>query len=339
MCKHAILLTWENMLSNKYRDQKVENKYRGKCSKLYFGSDVSASLETKVKEVPLDEQLKIFISGHGGPGRDYIGDESRLQIMTVNDLAALLAHALRERNNRIENSDLTHIRMTACSFGRTVDGTIDSIPAEKLHRRLSEHGTYVVLFARTESAITRPRPDPRRRFSGGIIANETRFPLDTLLNPTCSRRKTPYTKVKYSYQHGSRISNLVSYQRDVADVETDGLEGRRLLWADYAVNRIVNSFHIRTKATHEGSVYSGQRSGGREEKEVTDPREKILETLMVQYKKSRNPEKLWNNLSSLVDPQYQETFLKHRDLWSAFVPFFVPEKARMILQLLKEYPS
>src|SRR5688572_1919876 len=98
--RHAILLTWQNMepeILNKFITF-GQQKY-AVFTRVYFnnGATVKQRLKAAVDAVPAAVPLKVYISGHGGTGVDYITDNTQNKKQTVRDLIQLLKFALGAR--------------------------------------------------------------------------------------------------------------------------------------------------------------------------------------------------------------------------------------------------
>ena len=75
MPKHAILVTYTDMTVSILTEfvAKATQKYGANFSQLDFDSgSLATDLTNAVNAVPADDKLKIYISGHGGTGIDYI---------------------------------------------------------------------------------------------------------------------------------------------------------------------------------------------------------------------------------------------------------------------------
>ena len=326
MANHAILITWRNMETKVLADfiAKTGAKYGGNFSRVYFDGDAATEFAEKVAAIPQEDALKIYISGHGGTGILYITDDTQTRKQTVDDLIGLLVPALQRRGTSSANSKHTTVNMISCLFGRTADGAAGNTPAARLHQGLMQKGVFVDLIARTES----------------IVATKTGRRTISILDHKVSEQnfgrilrfykaKMPNTKVLHSYQDGAGISQVATYTNDHY-IDHTSLEGRRILWADYAVNRIVDNIHL--KAT--GLFRTG-------EKAVTDQREKVLQQAVEYYDQARNPEMFHNKLQRLVDgsggpEDSNANFLIHRNLAGALGDS-LPQKAGLLLELLAEY--
>jgi hypothetical protein len=103
--------------------------------------------------IPIDpnERVKLYISGHGGIGCDFITDDTEAQRQTVDQLALLLTHVLADRETEAARCSQTQVNMVSCLFARSPDGAANTSPAAKLHRKLMDNHIYVDLVGRTES--------------------------------------------------------------------------------------------------------------------------------------------------------------------------------------------
>ena len=153
MPTHAILVTYRDMLTGVLPEftTKAEGKYGDRFKRLYFDSAaLKGELYDAVKSTPASDKLKIYISGHGGTGVQYITNDAQNRKQTVDDLARLLYFGLSRRATSWAASSNTEVNMVSCLFGRTPDGRLEGSPAVLLHRKLATWGVYVDLVARTE---------------------------------------------------------------------------------------------------------------------------------------------------------------------------------------------
>jgi hypothetical protein len=329
MPTHAILITWRNMLPKVLPDfvARTQNKYQNNFHRLYFDDDIEQPLKDLVARIPRNERLKIYVSGHGGTGIQYITDDTETLKKTVDELVDLLANALMQRNTSKAQSNLTKITMVSCLFARTATGSATTTPAAKLHEGLADWDVFVDLIARTESIV---ETDTGRKTISAL--NHYVYEPEYGRLPRFYQHKAPYTKILHTYNGDARVIRFAAYDGRDTYIDSTTREGRRFLWADYAVNTIVRGIHL--KAT--GLFRTGP-------KEVTDEREIMLKNIVTWYDTMRNPEGLKRKLEALVDgsgdaDNVRENFLKHRNRLSS-LGSSIPKKAQMIRTLLEAYPS
>ncbi|HVE08970.1 MAG TPA: C80 family cysteine peptidase [Paraburkholderia sp.] len=306
----------------------MEDKHRGNAFEIVFfdgaadhpGVSLANHLRSKVPADP-EERLKLYISGHGGVGIDYITDDTQSQRISVNELATLLAEVLAHRATVAANSAKTQINMVSCLFARTPDGAAHTSPAARLHRRLIDQGIYVDLIGRTEEIVA--FDDGRKTVSVldsrtmvAVFGKQRRF----------YRAKAPYTKVLHTVDgDGVQSIQRASYGRaDLPYVSSDTREGRQLLWAEHTVSRIVNFVQI--DAT------------GR----INDARERKLAELVDAYYVLNLPELFKTRLEALVDgsgTDEDDNFLLHRGRLAKTLGWpSVPRTATFIRSLLATFP-
>src|SRR5262245_53816207 len=97
---YQILMTWRNMESGPLQHFVTravsKEKHGGMLSFVFFDSTNAASdLRTQLLPVKSHEPIKIFISGHGGIGKDFITDDKREQRKTIVEIANILIPALK----------------------------------------------------------------------------------------------------------------------------------------------------------------------------------------------------------------------------------------------------
>ncbi|MCD9033577.1 hypothetical protein LDO32_17835 [Luteimonas sp. Y-2-2-4F] len=327
MPDHAVLVTWRNMEPRvlPHFITRAQAKYGPRFHRIYFDGAASDELRAWSRNVPAGDRMKIYISGHGGVGADYITDDTQQVRKTVDELVDLLYEALSGRGTLKSTSRLCQVNMVSCLFGRTPDGRAGSSPAAKLHEGLSDWDVFVDLVARTE-AIT-VLPDGRRtssqlthRVLEPVFGRQERFLLP----------KVPYTKVLFTYAGEARVSRFAAYDRHDTYIETSTLDGRRQLWADYCIDQIARIIHVK-----------GTGPFGRGPRDVVDARELELRRLVEWYDVARAPGRLVERLEALVDGSGDSettNFLIHRNPLSAIVSGEPPKKAALILQLLASYP-
>jgi hypothetical protein len=326
---HAILLTWKNMEARvlPHFIARAAGKYGADFHQLYFDSGtVSADLVTRVAEIPNGERLKVYISGHGGVGVDYITDDTELRRKTVPELVELLAPALAERAPDRDEAANTQVNMVSCLFGRTPDGQSGSSPAAKLHQGLADRGVYVELIARTESVVAMDVG----RSTVSIMQKQVYEPVYGR-KPKFIRNKVPYTKVRHTFRDGGRIISLAAFDGVDTHLETSTLEGRRFLWTDYVIAEMVKLIEL--KGT--GFLGSGP-------KDVTDTRQQVIRDLIIWYDMMHNPVLLRAKMAALVDGTGEDdrsNFLKHRNPFSGAFSSDKPKTGAVIETLLQRHPT
>ncbi|MFT3775445.1 MAG: hypothetical protein QM820_59620 [Minicystis sp.] len=200
-------------------------------------------------DVPPNEQVKIYILGHGNVGTDSICNNANDQRVTLSQLAECLAvPRMVSRSQSAVRCHLTTVSMISCLFGRTADGNRGSSAAAKLHLLLGEHLVYVTLEARTQ--IVKANHAPLGHFSTvpqvlhAFEKAAEEFEKSIKAAPVlpkslgARRSKVPYTKVRLSWQpSGQRVYELVSYGMG-SNLDLRSLEGRQYLWADWVAPRL-----------------------------------------------------------------------------------------------------
>jgi hypothetical protein len=338
MPAHAILITYRDL---EYQNTELVSKATSKYAsfkQLYFdsGYQLSLSLRYVVDRIPKKDRLKIFISGHGGTGVQYITANDGVRKQTVGDLAALLESALGARAASRGASDNTEVNMFSCSFGLTPDGGLDGIPAVRLHRMLAAKGVYVDLVARTEWLAAKPR--------GRVTMSPLHRKIDTLeynkylemskdddvgehyaekvnqMYPIVERWKRPktqFTKIRCTFLEadGSPVVGIRDWKgQEGPYINSMDLQGRRILWADNVINQLVEYI----------TPPDGQT-------EVTDERHKKLYETVKYYDEERDPVRLEGRLGRL-----KTDFSTHRKTFHW--PGSTPKTAGVITKLLDEYP-
>jgi hypothetical protein len=346
MATHAILITYRNLEKN---NTELINKARRKYAsfkELYFDSGwvLIRYLIQEVREIPKTDRLKIYISGHGGTGQQYITDNAGNRKQTVEDLAIVLAYGLEERQTSPQTSANTEVNMFSCFFGRTPDVCLDGCPAVCLHKMLTAKGVYVDLVARTES-LRASGSAYRGRVTASLLRRNIDIPehinkydkaaalwsflpedmraeklreMDERANVRAWwSAKTPFTKIRCTYRNGAAVVLLRDYDkgRD-AYINSMDLQGKRILWADYVINKLVAYI-----------TPTGEQTG------VTDPRHKKVYETVKHYDAAHDPELLKNSLMKL-----KTEFSTHRNVFSRLT-FELPKTARLITDLLSEYPG
>jgi len=323
MPTHAVLITYRDMLPkvlSKFTTR-TQNKYQNGYHIVYFDSGtLKGQLVRIVSGINKASRLKIFISGHGGVGIDYITNDAQDKKQTIEDISGILSLALINRAKTSASCASTEINMISCLFGRTPDGTSGSSPAAKLHGELRARGVYVDLVARTEcitateggrqtiSALNHKIFEP-------IYGKLSRFYIS----------KAAHSKIRWTYCDGQRVMRIATYDNHGTQVDGDSLLGRRLLWADFVVNELIELIHL--------------KKGG---KGVTDKREIVLKDLIVWYDTVQNPVQLKGKISAIVDgtgDTYSDNFIKHRNFISAWFSSELPQKAQALILLLNKYPT
>src|SRR5690606_15065155 len=108
-------------------------------------------------------------------------------------------------------------------------------------------------------------------------------------------------------------------------VDVDNLEGRRVLWAEHAINRIVELIRFDAKT-----------------QTIKDERQRKLGDIVTQYDALRRPALLKARLESLTDGSgttVADNFLTHRNWFSAKFSSDEPKTAAFVKELLRAYPA
>jgi hypothetical protein len=262
-----------------------------------------------VENTPADHKLKIYISGHGNTGSQYITDDSGTRKQTVDDLTNLLSFALSERATSWEASKNTEVNMISCLFGRTTDGSLEHCPAVRLHKQLTIRNVYVDLVARTEIINT----------TSGVHKSKTL--LDYKMKVMASNPKNRFSKIRGTYLNGAPVVLLRDYwAEDNLHINSETLEGERILWADHVVNKFVD--YIQPSIKSSGFM------------QVADAREKELHDLVFRYDQLRDPADLKGRMEAVRDK-----ISDHRSLWGKATSTKLPRTARLITDLLSKYPG
>jgi len=326
---HAILLTWRNMEPRvlPHFIARAQAKYGGDFHRVYFDSDtVGTDLTALVAAVPGADRLKIFISGHGGIGMEFITDDTQARRKTVQELIDLLVPALAARCGDRADCARTQVNMVSCLFGRSADGVAISSPAAKLHQGLADRDVFVDVVARTESVVA--MDDGRNTVS---ILNHEVYEPEFGRQRKFIERKIPFTKVLHTYREGARVVSFASYDQDSTYLDSATLHGRRVLWADQAVRELVRHIHLK------GTGFLGKGP-----KEVTDERQRVLRDIVATHDGLRNPAILKAKLEALVDGTGTDTrtnFLLHRNLFSKLTSSDKPATAVVVENVLRTYPA
>ncbi|WP_035059383.1 hypothetical protein [Andreprevotia chitinilytica] len=324
----TILITWRNMLPNVLSQfqERMQTKHKDNgYEELYFDDGpLKAVLHGKV---PADraERVKIYISGHGGVGIDFITDDTEKIKQTVDDLAAMLAFALRDRATSKAESAATQINMISCLFARTPDGGAHSSPAAKLHKKLADGGIYVDLVGRTESIVA--TKDGRTTID--LITNRVQVPKLGRNHPGLYKSKVPYTKVLHTFAGEAIQIRMAAYDGADTYVESSTLQGRRILWAEHTVNQIEAFIQL-------------DKTGA-----IKEERQQVLAAVVAFYNNGRrggagrrDPAAFRAELASLVDGTGTTTldnFLIHRS-WYRTKWADTPKTAAFVQRLLSSYP-
>lgn len=324
----AVLITWQNMEPRVLPSfiSKATAKYGANLHRIYFDGNAASNLNALVRSIPADERLKIFISGHGGVGIDYITDDTQTVRKSVDELIDLVMDGLHGRDTRKATSNLCQVNMVSCLFGRTPDGRSNTSAAAKLHDGLTDWDVFVDLVARTESIVA----TPTGRMTNSQLSHRAYEPVYGRL-PRFFLPKVPYTKVLFTFNGDARVMRFAAYDADDTYIEASTLDGRRILWADYTVDQIVQMLHLK-----------GTGIFGTGAQDVTDKREKVLRDIATGYDTLRNPQLLKMRLEALVDgtgDSESNNFLKHRNLISAVASSSAPAKSLRIQEFLAAYPS
>ena len=315
----AILLTWRNMLPGVLPAlvQRLAGKYGPGYTQIFFDDqnfrDQLAAAVPDNTAIP----LKIYISGHGNVGVDYITDHTQTQQKTVQQLASLLTGALEWRATERAQSGATQINMISCLFARTPDGSAYTSPAAKLHAALATAGIFVDLVGRTESIVA--LDEGRRTIS--LLNHKVYEPVYGRL-AQFYQNKAPYSKILHTFDGPDRVVRLAPYNGNEPYIEHDSERGRRTLWADHAINQIVERIRLN------------------QNDEVVGARQQKLVNIVTWYDNLRDPRGLRARLAALVDGSgdtIEDNFLIHRNFFHK--PFSVPETARLIRRLLQSYPG
>jgi hypothetical protein len=328
MATHAILVTYKDMESGVLPEfiSRATQKYGALFTRLYFDSGtLKGKLYFAVRGVPVTDKLKIYISGHGGTGIDYIMNDAQNQKQTLEDLAKLLSFALRERATSPAACADTEVNMISCLFGRTPDGRMDTSPAAKLHRELATWHVYVNLVARTESVVATKK---------GVqtISAINYYVYEPFVEKNQRYKyfkpKVPYTKILCTYNGNAPVVSLRELDTGPDRyIEADSPAGQRSLWADYVVNEFVKRIHL--TATERGM-------------EIIDARELKLRDLVFWYDTFHKPVGLKAKMEALVDgsgEDQESDFTLHRNFLSKVFSTKVPKTAKLIQDLLAKYPG
>jgi hypothetical protein len=213
--------------------------------------------------------------------------------------------------------------MITCLFGRTPDGATDKIPAVKLHRELATRGVFLDLVARTES-IQNPDNSSRVTISPmreKIIESTGRKPQTIDF-----KGKRRFTKILCTFRNDAPVVLLKPYSKREEDIDSETLEGRRLLWADNVVNEIVKFITV---------------TGG----EINDARHQTLYDFAIWFDSANDPVGLKRKLDSVVaEPDVMwinvdraKNFTVDRGI-GMLNPWSVPKTAIFVRQLLRTYP-
>jgi len=286
------------------------------------------TLPTRLRSIVpanLAERVKLYISGHGGTGHDFITDDTQVQRQTVDQLASLLKKVLDHRATVPEQCARTQINMVSCLFARSPDSAAHTSPAAKLHRKLLDNHIYVDLVGRTE-AIT-------SLLQGRATISEYDRRI-TLLSyekhPTFYRAKVSYTKVLHTVRNGAQVIMRRNYDNDDDPyIDNASPEGKQLLWAERAVDRIFEF----VKLDGEGNA--------------ADVRHAKLIQIAKLYCDKPRPGILRADLAKLLDPKNaneDENFLLHRDTMTkmfgtVFKPGWLPKSAVLVRSLLDAFPG
>ena len=329
MPTHAILITWDNMLPKvlvRFK-AKAQAKYGAEYHELIFGDNLVSDLSDLITSIPNDDPLRIYISGHGGTGIDYITDDSQLIRKTVDELVDLLTDGLSQRPTSKDNSAHTKVIMISCLFGRTPNGQAMVSPAAKLHDGLADWDVFVDLVARTESMAT----GPAGHLQTISLMNHKIYERGDGRRRKLFVPRQQYTKVLYSFNGDARVSSIASYDAADTYVETTTLEGRRLLWADHATNRIVDFIKVKNS----GILGKGPPT-------VSDSRQRKLKYTLEWYESFRQPPMLKAKLEALVPVNdftgpSDENFTTHRNIFRKNGSS-VPKTAQFVRSILSDYP-
>jgi hypothetical protein len=342
---HAILITYFDMRT---KMSELANKARKKYAsfkQLYFDSGWTLRhlLTIQLRQISTEHKLKIFISGHGGTGQQYITSDDGARQQSVEGLAALLGYALKGRATSMGASANTEVNMVACLFGRISSDGLAECPAVRLHKLLAAQKVYVDLVARTEKVSARPtgrltvslrhseidnpkyekltqeyntlnkNKDTLKRIRQENIIRE----IGTMGVTNWPQHKTQFTKIRCTYQQDAAVVLIRDYySQEEPYINSADLPGRRILWADNVINKLVK--HI--------TPPSGQT-------EVTDARHKILYETLAWYDGARDPVRLKTDMERFISGT--GSF----DLFKQLIPYSGSrETAQLITNLLSAYP-
>lgn len=335
MATHAVLVTWQNMETKVLAQllTRASAKYGARFTRVHFdGGGASAGLLAAVRGVPATDRLKVFVSGHGNTGTDNITDDTQTQKQTIGELVTLLATGLAPRATTAETSSHTQVTMVSCLFGRTPDGTSLS-SAERLHRALAARRVYVDLVARTESVVEQAAGRATTTTLNYFIY-VPRFGKQ----PKFFQRRVEYSKLLCTFVGGAPVSKRCLYDRDPSDpdsvntyVNNDTLEGRRLLWADYAIAELVKRIKLEKTGAADDDV------------DVIDVRQKAIRDIVTYYEVLHRPDKLREKLAAVVDgtgTTDATNFTTHRSELGRRLSFlFQPATAKLVRHLLEAWPA
>lgn len=317
MPDHAISILFQDMTSlTSHLTNKVQQKYGNNFSTFDLDNlqNLKSHLTRKLSSIPNADKLKIFITGHGGFGVQYIANEARVKKVTVDDLVNALAKPLQQRAASPRTSPNTLIDMNSCLFGRSIDASFDNCPAVRLHRGLAQKDVFVDLVARTESLTSSA--------DGRTSTPRVEDKLNSDFNPI---RKAQFTKIKCTYQDGRNpIVFIRDYTKD-AFIGAGDVKYRRILWADHVVNQFVS--YMKTEP----------RIGG---DKISDERHFAVSYLLKGYENNRDAVQLKDGLARLVAEDNKSTdtnknFLIHRNWYG----LGTPKTAAFIIDLLNQYPG
>ncbi|MFC3651511.1 hypothetical protein ACFONN_08170 [Dyella humi] len=327
MPTHAVLITWRNMEPKVLPDfiSRAQTKYGGNFHRIYFDGSATDDLRNWVRGIPAGDRIKMYISGHGDVGIHYITDDTQTVKKTVDDLIDLVTDGLHGRETSKATSGMCQVNMLSCLFGRTPDGRANSSPAAKLHDGLADWDVFVDLVARTESIVcTRNGRTTISQLNHRVYEPVYGKSLNFLLP------KAPYTKVLFTYAGDARVMRIAAYDKDDTYIEASTLDGRRIMWADYTVDQLVQTIKVK------GTGWLGKGP-----KDVTDEREKVLQDIVTWFGVVHSPAGLKGKLEALVDGSGDSettNFLLHRNPITAATSSSVPKKAGLIQDLLAVYP-
>lgn len=308
--------------AEKHRDNGFEVVYFDSAQD-HPGVSLAVHLRARIP-ASLDERVKLYISGHGGIGCDFITDDTEAQRQTVDQLARLLIEALGHRATATARCSQTQINMVSCLFARSPNGVAESSPAAKLHRKLIDNGIFVELIGRTEAIVALPE--------GRATINE----FDNRVNvpvygktPRFYQPKTSYTKVRHT---AGGVGTQIIERRDYAGdtyVSSRTPLGLQLLWAERTIDRILR--FIKTDA----------------EGQMADPRHRKLAEIAERYSTLLRPPLLKANLRELLSSSSideNKNFLLHRDtaskmFGSVVFPGWKPKSAVFVESLLAAFPQ
>jgi hypothetical protein len=347
MPTHAILVTYKDMEPKVLPEfiTKARGKYGDDGFKqLYFdaGEGLKGKLHDAVWDVPDEDRLKIFISGHGGTGIQYITADDQVRKQTVDDLARLLHFALSDRATSPQNSKNTEVNMVSCLFGRTPIGGMEQCPAVRLHQELGRRHVYVDLVARTQSIVVASpewaqqfaAPQSGSRTTVSVVEDEIQELISPKKRPGHAQRlKTQFSKIRCTYRGTAPVVLIKDYENQEPWINSETRQGRYILWADNVVNEIIKYVKPSFKEAVRVAKARGPEDIEGRVDELADPRHKELLRVAIEYDMHRQHDILEEKMRRILLP----AFSKHRGLGP--IHFGLPKTAQLIKRLLDAYPD